>query len=137
MATLFAILMPEGHLNRRAIFGNGFNSSLVCAATHENTSWFGAAEGRDGHDTIEYLAQLEWCNGSVALVGNSWLAIAQWFIAAERPPHLKCIAPWEGASDFYREFFARGGVPSFPFTGFLQAYMYGKLNIYSSFASHV
>jgi predicted acyl esterase len=44
------------------------------------------------------------------LSGNSWLVVCQWFIAAERPKYLTCIAPWEGFSDIYGEFLARGGV---------------------------
>lgn len=39
---------------------------------------FGTQEGRDGYDTIEWIAEQSWCDGNVALVGNSWLAIAQW-----------------------------------------------------------
>ncbi|EDN99965.1 hypothetical protein SS1G_02823 [Sclerotinia sclerotiorum 1980 UF-70] len=73
--------------------------------------WFGTAEGRDGYDTVEYLSQLSWCNGRVALMGNSWLAGCQWFIGAERPPHLTAIMPLEGVSDLYRESLCRGGVP--------------------------
>jgi predicted acyl esterase len=46
----------------------------------------------------------------VGLVGNSHLAIIQWFIAALNPPSLTCIAPWEGCGDLYREQFARGGI---------------------------
>ena len=30
------------------------------------------------------------------MTGNSWLAVSQWFAAAEQPPHLACIAPWDG-----------------------------------------
>lgn len=70
---------------------------------------------------------MPWCNGSVALVGNSWLAIAQWFIAAERPPHLKCIAPFEGASDAYRESLCRGGVPQPQFSAFVRHQLVGTL----------
>ncbi|KAE8422997.1 alpha/beta-hydrolase [Aspergillus pseudocaelatus] len=81
--------------------------------------WFGSADGRDGYDVVERIAEMPWCNGSVALVGNSWLAMAQWFIAAECPPHLKCIAPLEGASDVYRELLCRGGVPQTAFWKFL------------------
>lgn len=69
---------------------------------------------------------MPWCNGSVALVGNSWLGIVQWFIAAERPPHLKCIAPLEGASDIYRELVCRGGIPSGIFLDFVAQTMCGK-----------
>ena len=72
----------------------------------------GSAEGRDGYDAIEHIARLPWCTGAVGLVGNSWLAMAQYHIAAQQPPHLKCIAPLEGLSDMYRESLCRGGVPS-------------------------
>ncbi|KAL3488009.1 Alpha/Beta hydrolase protein [Aspergillus germanicus] len=82
--------------------------------------WHGTAEGRDGYDTVEYLGNLDWSNGHVALIGNSWLATAQWFIAAERPPHLSCILPLEGLSDVYRETLCRGGVPYTPFWEFLR-----------------
>lgn len=70
----------------------------------------GTQEAEDGYDTIESIAKLPWCNGSVGLAGNSHLAIIQWFIAALRPPSLKAIAPWEGCGDLYREQFARGGI---------------------------
>lgn len=70
----------------------------------------GTQEAEDGYDTIEAIAKLPWCNGSVGLAGNSHLAIVQWFIAALRPPSLKAIAPWEGCGDLYREQFARGGI---------------------------
>ena len=65
---------------------------------------FGTQEGRDGADLVEWLAARDWSNGKVGMTGNSWLAMAQWYIAAEQPPHLACIAPWEGTSDIYREF---------------------------------
>ena len=77
----------------------------------------GAGEGEDGHDAVEHIAQLPWCTGDVALVGNSWLAMAQYFIAAQHPPHLKCIAPLEGLSDILSESLCRGGVPSPAFMG--------------------
>ncbi|KAI0153592.1 Alpha/Beta hydrolase protein [Pestalotiopsis sp. NC0098] len=70
----------------------------------------GSQEAEDGYDTIEALAKLPWCDGTVGLAGNSHLAIAQWFIAALQPPSLKAIAPWEGCGDLYREQFARGGI---------------------------
>ncbi|KAJ5758395.1 Alpha/Beta hydrolase protein, partial [Penicillium odoratum] len=85
-----------------------------------NHVWHGTAEGRDGYDTIEFLGQLKWSNGRVAMIGNSWLATSQWFIAAERPSHLACILPLEGLSDVYRETLCRGGVPYTPFWTFLR-----------------
>ena len=70
---------------------------------------WGTQEGRDGHDVVEWIAEQPWSNGRVGFAGNSWLAIAQWFIAAERPPHLAAIAPWEGLCDAYRHNF-QGGI---------------------------
>ena len=72
-------------------------------------------EGEDYHDLIEWLGVQDWCNGKVAGSGNSYLAISQWFAAAEKPPHLAAIAPWEGMSDIYRDLVLRGGIPDFPF----------------------
>jgi predicted acyl esterase len=76
---------------------------------------FCSGEGRDARDLIEWVATLDWCNGKVGMSGNSWLAIAQWFAAAERPPHLAAIAPWEGFDDFYRDGICIGGVPEVGF----------------------
>ncbi|CAH0025289.1 unnamed protein product [Clonostachys rhizophaga] len=81
-----------------------------------NMRWFGSAEGRDGHDAIEEIAKLDWCNGKVGMAGNSWLAVAQYYIAAEKPAHLACIAPLEGFSDPAREMALRGGIPHTSFS---------------------
>ncbi len=67
--------------------------------------------GEDGYDTIEWLATQKWCNGNVGMCGNSGLSIGQWYVAAATPPSLKCIAPWEGTADFYRESMFPGGIP--------------------------
>jgi predicted acyl esterase len=88
--------------------------------------FWGTQEGRDGYDVIEWVAAQEWSNGKVGLSGNSWLAIAQWFIAAERPPHLAAIAPWEGWSDAYREDVGHGGVQDFGFCERITSKMRGK-----------
>lgn len=74
-------------------------------------------EGRDCHDLIEWLAEQEWCSGKVGLSGTSYLAVSQWFTAAEQPAHLAAINPWEGVSDVYRDLVMRGGMPD---TGFAQ-----------------
>jgi uncharacterized protein len=74
-------------------------------------------EGQDCHDLIEWLAVQAWCTGKVAMSGTSYLAVAQWFTAAEQPPHLAAINPWEGVSDVYRDLVMRGGMPD---TGFVR-----------------
>jgi uncharacterized protein len=77
-------------------------------------------EGRDCYDLIEWLAAQEWCTGKVAMSGTSYLATSQWFTAAEQPPHLAAINPWEGVSDVYRDLVMRGGMPDTGFARLLQ-----------------
>lgn len=55
----------------------------------------GTTDAEDGYDVIEFLAKLPYCNGAVGMAGNSALAISQYFLAAQQPPSLKAIAPWE------------------------------------------
>jgi uncharacterized protein len=80
-----------------------------------NLHLFGTRDAQDGYDFIEWLAEQRWCNGKVAMYGNSALAMVQWRIAASQPPHLAAIAPWEGTSDMYRESVYEGGIPAFDF----------------------
>ena len=80
-------------------------------------------EGRDCYDLVEWLAEQEWCSGKVGMSGTSYLAVAQWFTAAEQPPHLAAINPWEGVSDVYRDLVMRGGMPD---TGFAQLLQNGS-----------
>jgi uncharacterized protein len=77
-------------------------------------------DGRDCYDLIEWLAEQEWCTGKVAMSGTSYLAVSQWFTAAEQPPHLAAINPWEGVSDVYRDLMMRGGMPDIGFARQLQ-----------------
>jgi putative CocE/NonD family hydrolase len=50
-------------------------------------------EGRDGHDSVEWLAVQPWSNGRIATAGLSYPGAAQWLLAVEAPPHLVCIFP--------------------------------------------
>jgi hypothetical protein len=71
---------------------------------------FSARETRDYYDCIEWAGTQRWSNGKVGLLGISYYAVNQWQVAALRPPHLAAICPWEGASDYYREFTHHGGI---------------------------
>lgn len=80
----------------------------------------GTQEARDCYDLIEWLAVQDWCNGKVATSGTSYLAISQWFVAAEQPPHLAAINSEEGLSDAYRDLVRRGGMLDVNFAERLQ-----------------
>ncbi len=86
-----------------------------CGHSEGDLQIFGTQDARDGYDFIEWLAQQHWCNGKVGMSGNSDVAMTQWRIAAEQPPHLACIAPWEGTADVYRESAFDGGIPAYAF----------------------
>ncbi|WP_341998539.1 CocE/NonD family hydrolase [Microbacterium sp. LWH7-1.2] len=74
------------------------------------------AEAEDVYDAIEWIAAQGWCDGGVAMLGVSYLAISQYKAAALRPPHLRAIVPWEGFTDAYRDFFYPGGVREIGFS---------------------
>lgn len=98
------------------------------AFSEGDSAMFGRQEGQDCHDLIEWLAERDWCTGKVAMSGTSYLAVAQWFTAAEQPPHLAAINPWEGFSDIYRDLVVRGGMPDIGFGERLQKQSYAGQN---------
>ncbi|KAF2163617.1 hypothetical protein M409DRAFT_68510 [Zasmidium cellare ATCC 36951] len=68
-------------------------------------------------DAIEWAAVQPWSNGKVGLLGVSYYASNQWFVAARRPKGLSAILPWEGVSNFYDECARHGGIMSNGFIG--------------------
>lgn len=90
---------------------------------------WGAEEARDGAETVDWIGERDWCNGKVGMCGNSWLAICQWFIAAERPAHLAAIAPWEGMNDLFRDHMVIGGIPNAGFKHEILSRLVGNGNL--------
>jgi putative CocE/NonD family hydrolase len=67
-------------------------------------------EGPDGDDTLNWIARQPWSDGSVGMVGGSYLGIAQWEVAVRGNPHLKAIFPTVAGCDAYFDrFYSRGG----------------------------
>jgi uncharacterized protein len=69
-------------------------------------------EGADGAQVVEWAAKQEWCDGSVGVWGISYGGLMAFAAAAERPPHLKAIAPVYGFWDIRQDFVAPGGCPN-------------------------
>jgi uncharacterized protein len=67
-------------------------------------------EANATYDAIEWVAAQPWSNGKVSMTGISYLSMIQWRVAALRPPHLTCIAVWEGCGDWYRDWNRHGGI---------------------------
>lgn len=73
---------------------------------------FSARETKDFYHCVEWAGTQSWSNGKVGLLGISYHAMNSWQVAAEQPPHLAAICPWEGTSDQYREARRHGGILS-------------------------
>ncbi|MEM9300581.1 MAG: CocE/NonD family hydrolase [Pseudomonadota bacterium] len=92
------------------------NLNLPGYANSGGTAEFvSARQGEDYYRAIRWVADQSWCNGRIGLTGVSYLAISQYHaaVAAARDGDaspLKCISPWEGLSDLYRDVACRGGV---------------------------
>ena len=67
-------------------------------------------EAEDGYDTIEWAARLPWSDGNVGTVGQSYLALVQYFAATTRPPHLKAMSPVSGPVTYFENCVYRRGV---------------------------
>ncbi|MBR2696797.1 MAG: CocE/NonD family hydrolase [Parasporobacterium sp.] len=90
-----------------------------------NVHMFTHQDREDGYDFVEWLATQEWCNGKIGMTGNSGVAMHQWGIAAECPPHLACIAPWESTTDLFADSLYEGGIPALSFNEFIAAQVTG------------
>jgi uncharacterized protein len=80
-------------------------------------NWYDAKEQQDGADLVEWIACQPWCNGNVGMIGDSYFGRTQYLVAAQQPPHLKCIAPYDGGTDDYRDSRYQGGIPNSFFLG--------------------
>ncbi|USQ71717.1 CocE/NonD family hydrolase [Roseomonas mucosa] len=82
------------------------------------------AEGEAIHDMIEYVAAQDWSTGRVGMIGMSYYCWSQWNAARTRPPSLKCLGAFDGATDMYRDWMYQGGIP---IQGFLNSWLYGSV----------
>ena len=90
---------------------------------------FSDQEAQDYYECIEWAGRQPWSNGKIGLSGVSYLAISQYKVAALNPPHLAAICPWEGLSDFYRDFAYPGGIREDGFTVIWGAGVHSQTNV--------
>lgn len=70
-----------------------------------------AHEQADLYDVVEWIAKQPWSSGKVGGLGQSYYARSQWAMATQAPPHLACIAPYDGNIDNYSASAYTGGIP--------------------------
>lgn len=72
--------------------------------------FLGQREQHDLYDVIEWIGGQPWSNGKIGGIGQSYYAMSQWFMGIQNPPHLACIAPYDGLNDPYRFMGYPGGI---------------------------
>ncbi|GAC67919.1 CocE/NonD family hydrolase [Gordonia soli] len=72
----------------------------------------GAREQQDSVEIIDWVAEQDWCDGSVGMVGWSYSAINSLQAADKRPAALKAVFAVEGCEDIVRDIYITGGLPS-------------------------
>ena len=75
---------------------------------HEDFMMFQQAY-QDGVDTIDWILEQSWCNGKIASVGASALAINEFFYAGMNPKGLECQSLMIGTPDLYKTSIWPGG----------------------------
>ncbi len=91
------------------------------------------SEGEAIHDAIEHVAGLDWCSGNIGMIGQSYFCWSQWNAARTRPPHLKTIVAYDGATDMYRDWMYHGGIPA---QGFLGTWLIGSVMLQHQAEGH-
>ncbi|GAA3860762.1 CocE/NonD family hydrolase [Leifsonia kafniensis] len=84
-----------------------------------------ANEIADGQDTIEWVREQSWSDGTVAMYGSSYLGMVQWALVISGTPGLRAIAPTQAATDWYRNlWYSQGGAMSLSLDTFWNAMSY-------------
>jgi hypothetical protein len=100
----------------RALLENGYAVMGVNArgtgCSEGIFDFLGPKYGEDGRDAVEFAARQAWSNGAVGMANWSWAGMSQLATAAQRPPHLKAIAPGMVLGDARLDSWAPGGVPA-------------------------
>jgi predicted acyl esterase len=136
-----AFYCPNGYVCVQAAErGSGFNEGRF--------EFHGSKAAQDGYDLVEWIAEQQWCNGNVAIMGASGYGVMGWLTAPLNPPHLKALVLL-ATTDNYRGLCYPGGVLRKPFvlnlvSGMTQAAIWpgpipGKespVNIISQILSH-
>jgi len=109
--------------------GIGWETARGAGKSQGDIHAWGSVDGQDGYNVVEWVAQQPWSTGKVALHGTSWLAMAQWFIAQTKPPHLSAIAPWNGTTNIYRQNMMFGGILNVAFLAGVFAHLAGPARV--------
>lgn len=132
---------PYGRRMVMAMMGQGSIITPVLALVHagyavmlQDARGTGASGGvfepkvnevADGEDTIGWLREQPWSDGTLAGAGASYMGMTQWAMAIGQTPGLKAIAPATAATDWYSNlWYSKGGAMSLSLNTYWNAMMY-------------
>jgi putative CocE/NonD family hydrolase len=79
----------------------------------------GGSDAWDFYELIEWIAAQPWCDGNVGMIGISAFGGAQFAAAAQQPPSLKAIFPYDSMGCFgqwgFRDFYPGGMIHTMVF----------------------
>ena len=112
MRTPYNNNLPQMIEKARMLANNGY----VCVMQDVRGRWDSEGksypfrdDGKDGHDTLEWIGKQDWSNGKVGMAGASYLGWVQWQSAPYRSESLTCLAPRVMAGDLYTGLLYPGG----------------------------
>jgi predicted acyl esterase len=130
------LLLGNDPFSGRALLGAGY---AVLGVTMRGS---GCSDGalrlfdeqmpHDGAAAVEWAARQPWSDGRVGMFGLSYPGIAQLSVAGQRPPHLRAIAPFQFASDLYRDAVFPGGLLNVDFAAVWAGAMQPELSVTTS-----
>lgn len=106
---------PYGRLNFKNYLRYVMRGYALCV---QDVRGRGGSEGEwlpkyyeinDGSDTIDFIAAQSWSNGSVGMLGASYLGCVQWSAAASGNPHLKALVSIVTSGDPFTDLPRKGG----------------------------
>lgn len=106
MAGAAAMAVQRGYASVVQDFRGRFDSQGVDYPVFLHDGW---GEHQDGYDTVEWIAEQDWCNGKVGGFGISAPGIALNMMAPSRPPHLVCLFVSVAFSSMYHQSMYQGG----------------------------
>ncbi len=112
------IRTPYSKVNDRILEWAGFFADYGYAVVAQDVRGRGDSDGDwepwinefgDGHDTIEWIAEQEWCSGKVGMLGGSYEGWVQWAAAARHPAHLAAMVTSGSPGRWFRDWPYRFG----------------------------
>jgi uncharacterized protein len=112
------IRTPYSKVNDRILGWADFFADYGYAVVTQDVRGRGDSEGDwepwinefgDGHDTVEWIGEQEWCSGKVGMLGGSYEGWVQWAAAARHPAHLAAMVTSGSPGRWFRDWPYRFG----------------------------